>query len=264
MRVVGQKRLRSKLIELLNKDTLPRTMILVGPTGQGKRTIVKWLAEQMEAPLYEPEDLKIDSIRAMNEDSRTLHSTKLYLLADAEGLTMQAQNALLKLSEEPPEHAYIILTVRDATSLLPTILSRSVQMRMDGYSLEELESFADEDEKELMLIAQNPGTIKRLYRMDYEGILNHSRKVVENIGLISVSNAFNILKSVEKEEYDIFLQMLIYAYGERLKNGFKCNQQLQVLFETKNMLERSKSINKQNALEMMFVRLREVARHEVQ
>jgi hypothetical protein len=46
--------------------------------------------------------------------------------------------------------------------------------------------------------------------------------------------------------------------------GLKCGKQLAVIYETKNQLERSKSINKQNALEMMLVRLREVARDEVQ
>jgi hypothetical protein len=68
---------------------------------------------------------------------------------------------------------------------------------------------------------------------------------------------------VDKANYDLFLQMLIYGYGERMP-GLKCGKQLAVIYETKNQLERSKSINKQNALEMMLVRLREVARDEVQ
>ena len=42
----------------------------------------------------------------------------------AKKLTEEAQNALLKLLEEPPENVYIILTVPDADLLLPTVVSR--------------------------------------------------------------------------------------------------------------------------------------------
>lgn len=260
--LIGQTGLKSRLIDLLNQDNLPNTIILVGPEGQGKRSTASWLADQMEAPIYTLPDLKVDSIREMNLDSRTIASPKLYLLADAEGLTPQAQNALLKLSEEPPENAYIVMTVKDTSSLLQTILSRSITFRLDGYSLDELSEFTDNDE--LKSLAANPGTILRLQSIDYEQMLQHARKVVSNIGLISAANAFNILKSIDKANYDLFMSMLIHAYGELVADGVQSAKQLEVLYETKGLLEQSKSINKQNALEMMFVKLREAARSEVQ
>lgn len=260
--LIGQDSLKGRLIELLNSDNLPNTIIFIGPKGQGKRTVAHWLAEQMEAPVYIPPDLKIDSIRELNADSRTISSPKIYLLADAEDMTVQAQNALLKLAEEPPENAYIIITVQDTAALLQTILSRSITFRLDGYTMDELYQFTGDDE--LIKIAGNPGTINKLSEMDYEGLLKHAKKVVANIGKISASNAFNILKGIDKEDYELFIPMLIHAYGEMVAQGIKCGEQLTVLYETKNLLERSKSVNKQNALEMMFIRLREAARNEVQ
>lgn len=260
--LIGQDNLKGRLIKLLNLDNLPNTIIFIGPKGQGKRTMAHWLAEQIGAPVYIPPDLKIDSIRELNADSRTISSPKVYLLADAEDMTVQAQNALLKLAEEPPENAYIIMTVQDTSGLLPTILSRSVTFRLDGYTSDELYEFTGDDD--LIKIADNPGTIIRLSEMDYGELLKHARKVVANIGRISASNAFNILKGIDKGDYELFIPMLIHAYGEMVAQGIKCGEQLTVLYETKNLLERSKSVNKQNALEMMFIRLREAARNEVQ
>lgn len=50
--------------------------------------------------------------------------TKAVILRDAELLTIPAQNALLKILEEPPEHTIIILSVKTKEALLPTVLSR--------------------------------------------------------------------------------------------------------------------------------------------
>lgn len=260
--LIGQENLKQSLETLIDSNQFPKTSILVGPEGQGKKTVANWIAKKLKALLYVPNNLKIDSIREIKEDSLTLSNNKLYLLADAEDMTIQAQNALLKLAEEPPEYAYIVMTVQDTHSLLPTILSRSAVYQLDNYTQQELRHFTNNEE--LLNIATNPGTIKKLEQMDYKALLDHSFKVVDNIGKISASNAFNILRYVDKENYTLFLDMLIYCYGERIRAGLSATRQLRVVYETRNLLARSKSINKQNAIEMMLVQLREVARGEVQ
>ena len=53
---------------------------------------------------------------------------KIYIIADAEMMTIQAQNALLKTIEEPPEYAVIMLLTSNADSLLTTIQSRCVRL----------------------------------------------------------------------------------------------------------------------------------------
>jgi DNA polymerase-3 subunit delta' len=51
---------------------------------------------------------------------------KIYIIDEAEKLTEEAQNALLKTIEEPPEYGIVILLSTNADSMLPTILSRCV------------------------------------------------------------------------------------------------------------------------------------------
>ena len=55
---------------------------------------------------------------------------KIYIVDEAEKMTEGAQNALLKTIEEPPSYAVIILLVNNITALLPTILSRCVQLNL--------------------------------------------------------------------------------------------------------------------------------------
>ena len=53
---------------------------------------------------------------------------KIYIIPDAEMMTVQAQNALLKTIEEPPEYAVIMLLTSNVDALLPTIQSRCVRL----------------------------------------------------------------------------------------------------------------------------------------
>ena len=53
---------------------------------------------------------------------------KIYIVPDAEMMTVQAQNAILKTIEEPPEYAVILLLTSNIDSLLPTIRSRCVRL----------------------------------------------------------------------------------------------------------------------------------------
>ena len=72
--------------------------------------------------------ISVESIRFIREDAYIKPNEaprKVYLLKDAEDMTPVAQNALLKVLEEPPDHVVFIMTCRNARDLLPTVLSRS-------------------------------------------------------------------------------------------------------------------------------------------
>ncbi len=55
---------------------------------------------------------------------------KIYIVPDADMMSVQAQNALLKTIEEPPEYAVIMLLTENAETLLPTIRSRCVMLKL--------------------------------------------------------------------------------------------------------------------------------------
>lgn len=55
---------------------------------------------------------------------------KIYIVDEAEKMTIQAQNALLKTIEEPPSYAIIMLLTTNQEAFLPTILSRCIQLKL--------------------------------------------------------------------------------------------------------------------------------------
>ncbi len=69
---------------------------------------------------------------------------KVYIVTDAELLTVQAQNALLKILEEPPEYAVFLLLSAKRQAMLPTIISRCRTLSMSPYTSEVLFHIAQE------------------------------------------------------------------------------------------------------------------------
>ncbi len=80
-------------------------------------------------------ELYVDQIRAVIADASILPNEagrKVYLFPEADLMNENAQNAMLKLLEEPPAHAAFILCAANAGSFLPTILSRCERFSVNG------------------------------------------------------------------------------------------------------------------------------------
>ncbi len=85
--------------------------------------------------------LGVDAIKDMREDmflSSTEASIKVYIIDDAECMTTEAQNALLKVLEEPPGNILIMLLARECDKILTTVKSRTQYIAMSRFSEEEL------------------------------------------------------------------------------------------------------------------------------
>lgn len=137
-----------------NADTAP-----VSGSGQGKRRMLprpcgKCLsclqAESGNHPDIitvtheKPNSIGVDEIRRMRADIQIkpyANPYKVYIIPDAEKMTVQAQNALLKTLEEPPEYAVLLLIASGTENFLPTILSRCVLLRMRAVPEAEIAAF---------------------------------------------------------------------------------------------------------------------------
>ena len=85
-----------------------------------------------------PNTIGVEDIRTQinNDVSIKPYSSthKIYIMNEGEKMTTQAQNALLKTLEEPPEYATILILTTNVNALLPTILSRCVVLNMKPVS----------------------------------------------------------------------------------------------------------------------------------
>ncbi len=81
-------------------------------------------------------DIIVDQIRALREDAFIMPNEaakKVYILSHADSMNSAAQNAILKLLEEPPESAAFILIADNPAALLPTVRSRCVELSADRH-----------------------------------------------------------------------------------------------------------------------------------
>ncbi|MBX4188844.1 AAA family ATPase [Candidatus Saccharibacteria bacterium] len=123
----------------------PHALILVGGQGSGKLTLGRRLAAdllQIDADKLDisrgfkfvelPDGKSEVPIDAIREVIRSLGlkdgSRRVVLIDQADKLSEEAQNALLKVIEEPPEDTVFILNTKSVSGLLPTIVSRSQRM----------------------------------------------------------------------------------------------------------------------------------------
>lgn len=134
-----------------------RVFLLVGPDGVGKRTLVETLISELlgverAALLKHPEMLFIQPQGAANsitiEQARSVRrflsltpiqsAMKFVIIDGAECLRMESANALLKTFEEPPSYAVVFLLTSSEGSVLPTIRSRCLKLRLHLVSDEAL------------------------------------------------------------------------------------------------------------------------------
>lgn len=115
-------------------------------TSSGERPCGKCAACQKAAAQAHPDILEaeggeaarsfhIETVREVREDVFILPNeaqNKVYLLLNAQSMSPQAQNALLKVLEEPPSYAIFLLACDSKTKMLPTILSRVTTVALDA------------------------------------------------------------------------------------------------------------------------------------
>lgn len=121
------------------QKNLPQSLLLSGERGVGLMTIAIQLADKNLAGEIVPIDAKnqidhdsgtitVEMIRRLYEQTRAKYTARqIVIIDDADRMSHGAQNAFLKLLEEPNEQIYFILTSHQPQLLLPTIRSRVQQ-----------------------------------------------------------------------------------------------------------------------------------------
>ena len=231
--MIGQERLRGMFKVLIVGHTLPRFCILTGQTGSGKKTLANWMAEEFkkvhaDATIYTLPDVKIDTIREMINLSYKAVSPVMYIIADADTMSVQAKNSLLKITEEPPNNACFIMTLETLENTLDTIRSRASVFSLDNYSEDEIREYAlrynnltpaglvnNKGEFDIIKeICDVPGDVDMVYQYKPAEFYGYVEKVVDNIDKAEQANVFKLAEKLalkpEAEGYDLKLFLRIF------------------------------------------------------
>jgi DNA polymerase III subunit delta' len=146
---------RTVLDKIIQK--LPQSLLITGPARAGLSTIGLYIAKSKDITptiILPEKDEKIDltsgvinvsSMRRLYDETKTkILNERIIIIDYAERMTTQAQNAFLKLLEEPNANTYFILVSNSTSKLLPTVLSRVETLNIKPITIKQSNDLLDD------------------------------------------------------------------------------------------------------------------------
>lgn len=282
--IVGHKQIVQHLESAMKLNKISHAYIFNGEKGSGKKLLASAFAQalQCETPEVDacencrsckqaesgnhpdiirivhekPNSIGVEEVRdqLVNDVQIKPYSSrfKVYIVPDAEKLTVQAQNAILKTIEEPPAYAVILLLTTNAQALLPTILSRCLMLSMkpipDFQVMEYLmEHVQIPDYEAELCVAFAQGNIGKAVQLATSENFNEIRlaaiHLLKNIPDMEIQDIINTVKAVSEFKVDIqdYLDLLAVWYRDVLyfkatkdANGLIFKDQVQEISDQTN------------------------------
>lgn len=239
--IAGHENIKNILSNNINTKNILHSYLFIGEDGIGKKMLAKEFAKAILCTLEnnrpcnickscvefntnnnanfnlineEGSAIKIEQIRNMQVKiaEKPINSNyKVYLINDAELMTQEAQNCLLKTLEEPPEYIVIILITSNENKVLNTIKSRCMKLyfnNLDKNSVKKVltEKFEMEDINDSFLDAAG-GSIKKALLIkekssEYEQITKLF-DIIDKENLVNFINSASIIYENKDDIYNI-------------------------------------------------------------
>ena len=237
--IIGNEKIKESLKKYIIEDKISHSYLFLGVEGIGKQLIAKEFAKSIlctqkenntycnkcssciqfnssnhaDFKIIEPEgsSIKIEQIRQMQEkvqEKPIISKNKIYIINNADLLTIEAQNCLLKTLEEPPIHTIIMLIGSNENAFLSTIKSRCMIIHFQKINDEEIKEFL-KNEYEITNISSNmiktfQGSIKRA--IEQKDNKEQYEKIEKIIKSLKTKDTVQILKN----------SRILYQYKESI------------------------------------------------
>lgn len=138
--IVGNRLSGIVLQNMVELKQVPHALLFSGPSGVGKTTTARILAAEIQASDVIEVDAAstggVDAIRSLIDVTRysTGGGQRILILDEAQSITRQGFEALLKTLEEPPENTTFVLVTTEAHKIPETILSRLAEFTFQAVS----------------------------------------------------------------------------------------------------------------------------------
>ncbi|EMJ5761621.1 DNA polymerase III subunit delta' [Clostridioides difficile] len=236
--IIGQDFAKKYLTNSIKKNKLNNVYMFEGMDGIGKKKFADELSKLLldyenlenspDYVLIKPDgnSIKIAQIRNLQSDIviRPHKDYKIYIINNAEKMTVEAQNALLKTLEEPPNYAIIILVTNNKESLLETIKSRCDIIKFSPIPIEDLKRYlintGIEEERAQLLAIFSRGSIENALNLSQSSEFSMMREDIQQYIQImldkNIVEILNIPNNMEKYRGKIIalLDMMINYFRD--------------------------------------------------
>lgn len=270
--IIGNENEKKNLQAIIKSDKIGHSYMFIGIEGIGKKLIAKEFAKNIlcinktngcdtcqsciefegdNHPDYaeilpDGKNIKIDQIREFQKkvyEKPVISERKVYIIDDADKMTKEAQNCLLKTLEEPPQYIVIILIATDEDKLLNTIKSRCAKMTFSKLKVEELKKYLGDVNVQEDLLKRANGSIKKLIHIQEN--MDTYMEITSIINNITDKSLVDVLKDTDifTKNKDIITEILeyislifyekVYNFDGKQSNYIKC---IQIIEEVKRRI----------------------------
>lgn len=184
--------------------------------------------------------IKIEQIRNLQArivEKPISSSKKVYIIDDADTMTEESQNCLLKTLEEPPEYAMIILIASNENRMLQTIKSRCVIIRFEDLTNEEISQILHTNDQDIIRLCE--GSVAKADTISEKREMFAQLKIIADYlsknSLIDVLNNSDLLYS-SKDDIMTLLDFLNIIFFEKAKENIKYSKAISIIEKTKKKI----------------------------
>lgn len=272
--IIGNEQIKEILKNSIKNRSISHSYLFVGIEGIGKKMLATEFAKKTlcieseqdcqcksckefdgnnhpDFMCIEPDgnNIKIEQIRFLQkkiQEKPIVSNKKVYIVVNADTMTSEAQNCLLKTLEEPPEFATIILIGSNENAFLPTIKSRCMIFHFQPIELQKIKQYIEENygmyDLPLNYIEMSQGSIgKAIYLKDkqaeYETI-NNIIEALEKKDIIEIVNLAEPLYKAKEEIFDILEYMNIVLLNKS-KEDYLYTKCINIVENTKKRLKQN-------------------------
>ena len=252
--ILGNDNVKQELIKTIKLNKLSHSYLFIGTDGIGKKMIAKEFAKMIlcienekycnrcksciefdtdnnpDFVLIEPDgaNIKIEQIRQMQKkiwEAPIISQKKVYIIDNADLMTREAQNCILKTLEEPPEYVTIILIGSKEDSFLSTIKSRCAIIKFQNIPDMQIKQYMkktyniDISENILQLCLGSIGKAEK-YK-DKQELYDNIFQIINNVekmDMIDFLKKANLIYQSQDEKNDILDSINIILFNKSKQN----------------------------------------------
>lgn len=273
--IIGNQKNKKILEDIIIKNKIANAYMFIGQESIGKFLFAKEFAKAIlclnenkpcnkcksclefdnsnnpDLTIIEPDgnNVKIEQIRELNRkvvEKPIVSTKKVYIINDGQNITKEAQNALLKTLEEPPEYVTIILITTSESAFLPTIKSRCTKINFNKLTEEEIlkilkEKYNYQNVGNIVYKTSNGSISKSIQIIEKQSEFEDINKMFSNLEHVNVIDLINSKELVFKGKEDInsILDYIITIFFEKIKDNRKYIECIEIAENAKERLRKN-------------------------